>query len=103
MKYLLRDCLCPHVVTGTSFISDLAACSGDQACAAGQRQATDCEPAREVLDRVALGASDKEIAAQLAISLHTAKTHVRNILGKLRAANWREAAWILTAKSPSGY
>ena len=55
---------------------------------------------REVLDLVALGASDKEIAAQLSISLHTAKTHVRNILSKLHAANRREAVRMLAKKSP---
>lgn len=54
---------------------------------------------REVLDLIALGAADKEIAAQLSISLHTAKTHVRNILSKLHAANRRDAARMLTRKS----
>ena len=54
---------------------------------------------REVLDRIATGATDKEIAARLGISLHTAKTHVRNILDKLHAANRREAARMLTRKS----
>ncbi len=58
---------------------------------------------REVLDLVATGAADKEIAARLSLSLHTVKTHVRNILSKLHAANRREAAWILTGKSPSGH
>jgi DNA-binding NarL/FixJ family response regulator len=55
---------------------------------------------REVLDLVATGAADKEIAAQLSISLHTAKTHVRNILSKLHAANRREAAQMLIKKLP---
>jgi DNA-binding NarL/FixJ family response regulator len=47
---------------------------------------------REVLDLIAANAADKEIAAQLALSLHTVKSHVRNILSKLHAANRREAA-----------
>lgn len=38
---------------------------------------------REVLDLVAHGLSDGEIARRLVISPLTAKTHVRNILGKL--------------------
>jgi Bacterial regulatory proteins, luxR family len=32
---------------------------------------------KEVLDLIATGATDKEIAAQLALSLHTVKSHVR--------------------------
>jgi len=47
---------------------------------------------REVLQLIAGGAADKEIAAQLDLSLHTVKTHVRSILGKLHAANRRQAA-----------
>ncbi len=47
---------------------------------------------RETLDLIAAGASDKEIAAQLTLSLHTVKSHVRSILTKLHAANRREAA-----------
>jgi two-component system NarL family response regulator len=47
---------------------------------------------REVLQIIAAGSTDKEIAAQLSISIYTVKSHVRNILGKLHAANRREAA-----------
>jgi DNA-binding NarL/FixJ family response regulator len=46
----------------------------------------------EVLDLIATGATDKEIAAQLALSLHTVKSHVRNILSKTHAINRRQAA-----------
>ena len=46
----------------------------------------------EVLQLIATGASDKEIAAQLTLSLHTVKTHVRNILSKMQAANRHQAA-----------
>lgn len=46
----------------------------------------------EVLKLIAAGAADKEIAEQLSLSLHTVKTHVRNILGKLHAVNRRQAA-----------
>jgi len=47
---------------------------------------------QEVLALLASGLSDKEIAAQLGLSLHTVKTHVRNILSKLHANNRRQAA-----------
>ena len=47
---------------------------------------------REVLNCIATGATDREIAAQLSLSLHTVKTHVRNILNKLHAVNRRQAA-----------
>ncbi len=46
----------------------------------------------DVLKLIAVGATDKEIAANLSISLHTVKTHVRNILSKLHAVNRRHAA-----------
>ena len=39
----------------------------------------------EVLSILAEGASNREIAARLGISLHTAKFHVRSIYGKLDA------------------
>jgi DNA-binding NarL/FixJ family response regulator len=47
---------------------------------------------QEVLDLIATGATDKEIAARLALSLHTVKSHVRNILSKTHAINRRQAA-----------
>jgi len=47
---------------------------------------------REVLRLVATGAMDKEIAAELSISLSTVKTHLRNILAKLQATSRHQAA-----------
>jgi len=47
---------------------------------------------RDVLQYMAAGLTDKEIASQLSISIHTVKSHVRSILSKLHAANRREAA-----------
>ena len=47
---------------------------------------------REVLDLLATGATNQDIADQLTISLHTVKSHVRNILSKLHAVNRRDAA-----------
>ena len=47
---------------------------------------------QEVLAQVASGATDKEIADSLSISLHTVKSHMRNILGKLHVNSRHEAA-----------
>jgi two-component system, NarL family, response regulator YdfI len=46
---------------------------------------------REVLQMLASGVGNKEIAAQLDISEHTVKFHVTSILGKLGAASRTEA------------
>lgn len=51
---------------------------------------------REVLESLATGATDKEIAARLTLSLHTVKSHVRSILTKLHTANRRQAAALAT-------
>jgi len=42
---------------------------------------------REVLERVALGESNREIAAGLGLSEHTVKNHMKNILQKLHLDN----------------
>lgn len=52
----------------------------------------------EVLSLVAKGASDKEVAEKLFVSLNTVKTHVRNILAKLRVDSRREAAKLAQSK-----
>jgi DNA-binding NarL/FixJ family response regulator len=49
---------------------------------------------REVLQMLAAGLANKEIAARLNISDHTAKFHVAAILGKLGAATRAEAVAI---------
>ena len=46
----------------------------------------------EILSLIAANMTDKGIAAQLALSVHTVKTHVRSILSKLHAVNRRQAA-----------
>jgi DNA-binding NarL/FixJ family response regulator len=45
----------------------------------------------EVLRLVSMGLGNKEVAARLAISEHTAKFHISSILGKLHAASRTEA------------
>lgn len=47
---------------------------------------------REVLALIARGASDREIAQQLTVSLYTVKSHVRALLQKLQVASRYEAA-----------
>jgi LuxR family maltose regulon positive regulatory protein len=42
---------------------------------------------REVLQLIAIGRSNPEIAAQLVIAVTTVKTHVRNIYGKLQVTS----------------
>ncbi|MCZ7574261.1 MAG: response regulator transcription factor [Ardenticatenaceae bacterium] len=47
---------------------------------------------KEVLERLAEGASNKEIAAALSVSENTVKYHVRNILSKLHLSSRTQAA-----------
>ena len=47
---------------------------------------------QDVLGLVAEGATDKEIAKQLIVSIHTVKSHMRNILAKLQLSRRHEAA-----------
>ena len=48
----------------------------------------------EILKLIDLGRSNKEIAGELHLSIHTVKTHVHNILEKLGAANRRRAVFL---------
>jgi len=54
----------------------------------------------QVLAQVAQGATDKEIAKTLMISLNTVKTHMRNILAKLHVSTRREAGKLARRKAP---
>jgi DNA-binding CsgD family transcriptional regulator len=48
---------------------------------------------REVYGLVVMGKSDKEIAAQLGMTVRTARFHVSNILAKTRTANRLQLVW----------
>jgi two-component system, NarL family, response regulator YdfI len=73
---------------------------GEQALAAASTQSRNGEPElfepltpreKEVLQMLASGLGNKQIAARLKISEHTAKFHVASILGKLGASSRTEA------------
>lgn len=56
---------------------------------------------REILELVAEGMSNREIARQLDISYHTAMKHVSNIIGKLKVSNRMEAGLVLLRHNES--
>jgi DNA-binding NarL/FixJ family response regulator len=56
------------------------------------------EREQQVLVQASNGATDKEIAVTLNISLNTVKTHMRNILSKLHVSTRREATRAAKAK-----
>jgi DNA-binding NarL/FixJ family response regulator len=55
------------------------------------------ERERQILEGVAAGDSNKEIAAQLSLSEKTVKHHMTNILQKLQVRNRVEAALLARA------
>ena len=66
------------------FQSGLRAADGEMPVLTGREQ--------EVLSLVAGGATDMEIADALCLSVHTVKSHMRNILAKLHLSHRHEAA-----------
>ncbi len=58
------------------------------------------EREKQVLDLIAEGLSNQEIALKLVISEHTVRNHVRSILSKLQLANRTQAALYALRKGP---
>lgn len=54
---------------------------------------------REILESISRGLTNKEIAAQLGISLESVKSHIKVILAKLEASSRTEAASIAQRKN----
>lgn len=52
----------------------------------------------DVLNQVAQGKTDKEIALILSLSIHTVKTHLRSILAKLQVGGRKEAVRLAKGK-----
>jgi DNA-binding NarL/FixJ family response regulator len=74
-KRLIADAVARHPGTGTR--------RGASRSAAGRRLAELTPREREILEQIATGRSNQEIAAELFISEETVKTHVRRVLQKL--------------------
>ena len=58
------------------------------------------EREREILDRVAQGKTNKEIAAELCVTEKTVKHYVTNVLQKLQVRNRVEAALLASKNAP---
>jgi len=56
---------------------------------------------REVLDLLAVGASNRQIARSLGVSLKTVQNHVSRILDKLQAADRTQAALLARGVPPT--
>jgi DNA-binding CsgD family transcriptional regulator len=70
---------------------DAAAAGGEALVVAAAADATLTPRETEVLGLLAEGMANKEIAARLSFSTHTAKFHVESLLRKLDAVNRAEA------------
>ena len=82
-----------------NFFQHLGAAAGQPALAQAFPELTDRE--REILDRIAQGYNNKEIAEQLSLSPKTVSNHVSNIFSKLQVAD-RAQAIILARQAGLG-
>jgi len=82
-----------RVVAGAAVAVLADAASPQRAASAEPVDATGPLTAQEgrILDRLAVGLSNAEIAVELSVSVATVKTHLSNLYGKLDARNRREA------------
>lgn len=81
----ISPALAGRVLTEFRRLSRLGAFESEEDYALTERE-------QQVLMKVSEGATDKEIAAILNVSLNTVKTHIRNILSKLHVRTRRDAA-----------
>jgi len=82
-----------------NFFQNLGAAAGQPALDQVFPELTDRE--REILDRLAQGYNNKEIAEQLSLSPKTVSNHVSNIFSKLQVAD-RAQAIILARQAGLG-
>ncbi|MCE7921269.1 MAG: DNA-binding response regulator [Chloroflexi bacterium CFX1] len=87
----LSPALAGRVLTEFRRLSRRGFVKADDDCGLTERE-------QQVLLKVSEGATDKEIAESLTISLNTVKTHIRNILSKLQVSSRREAAKVAKSK-----
>jgi DNA-binding NarL/FixJ family response regulator len=83
-------------VMAASMLEEFRRLSAAQPADAEETTLTNRE--QDVLSLASLGKSDKEVAEELCLSLHTVKSHMRNILAKLHVSNRREAARVAKHK-----
>jgi DNA-binding NarL/FixJ family response regulator len=86
-------CVLPHQVTGALFTQ-----IADDGAPASKPEATEgvqlTPRQREVIELISEGMSNKKIAADLHISVHTVKSHIRHIMKKLdRNTRLQISAW----------
>lgn len=86
----IRAVAAGHVLLGPEIAAELLRPVPADAGATGQPQLTARE--REVLELIARGRSNREIARALTVSEKTVKTHVSNVLMKLGVADRTQAA-----------
>jgi two-component system nitrate/nitrite response regulator NarL len=95
------DQVLPDALTATLF-SHIASHSVARAPKAGGGAGRMTAREREVIDLIALGSSNKKISRELGISVHTVKSHMRNILEKLELQSRLEvAAYVLRTRRDS--
>lgn len=88
---VISPAMAPRLLTDLPHITEVE--PGPQAAAATEAEETYLTPReQEVLQHVARGLSNAEIANTLMVSENTVKSHIKNILGRLHMKSRRQAA-----------